>query len=67
MELLAVQEKAHSIYDINSVQLLQRKAKDESLQVSKASSLDVLGETYSQLFATAGDDGGIKVWRISDA
>ena len=49
MQLLTLREQAHTIYDINSVAVLQRNV-----------------SPGARLFATAGDDGGVKIWRISD-
>lgn len=62
MQLLATQDKAHTIYDINSIEILQRV----STKVSGAIAAGALNDTKKPMFATAGDDGGVKVWLIRE-
>lgn len=60
LELMSSLSQAHTIYDINSVALFKR----QSGTGKKSLSDERIKRLESSVFATAGDDGEVKVWQV---
>jgi hypothetical protein len=61
MEMIASKSQAHTIYDINSVATFKRGIPSDDPAVNAKDKYKGLRES---MFATAGDDGTVKVWRV---
>jgi hypothetical protein len=64
LNVLAREQHAHTIFDINSVAMFRRLPLESQAGRSIAQQLRTANHS---IFATAGDDGCIKVWRYNES
>jgi len=63
MNILAHEEHAHTIFDINAVAMFRRSPPESNDGATGRPNAKHIESAARSMFATAGDDGCIKVWR----
>jgi hypothetical protein len=67
MDVLAHEQHAHTIFDVNAVAMFRRSLAESNAGGAGRPNAKHLESARRSVFATAGDDGCIKVWRYIES